>query len=71
MVTTTSRLRKGDSNSGELIQIRVEQDDLRDKLLPLEEEKRLFKERYDLLAGEKASMKDKVVALDGSVEHFS
>lgn len=31
----------------------------------------MFEECYDLLVGEKASLEDKVVALDGSVEHFS
>lgn len=44
---------------------------MRAKLLALEGEKCSFEECYNLLAGEKAFMDDKVVALDGSVEHFS
>lgn len=40
-------------------------------MLGLEEEKRKFEERYELLAGEKASLEEKVANMDGSVEHFS
>lgn len=71
MFVTVSRLCQGDSSYGDLVQIRVEQDDLRDKLLVLEGEKHSFEECYDLLVGEKASLEDKVIALDGSVEGFS
>lgn len=71
MVATASFLRRGDSNSGELVQIRSEQDNLKAKLLALEEDKCLFEECYEILAGEKASLEDKVVALDGSMERFS
>ena len=44
---------------------------MRAKLLALEGERCLLEEHYDLLVGEDASLEDKVVALDGSVEHFS
>lgn len=37
----------------------------------LEEEKQKFEERYNLLAGEKASIEEQVVNLDTSVEHFA
>lgn len=42
-----------------------------DKLLELEGEKRSFEERYDILAGEKASLEDKAATLDDSVKRFS
>ncbi|CAI9270692.1 unnamed protein product [Lactuca saligna] len=47
------------------------QDDLRSKLLALEVEKCSSEENYNLLVGEMASLEDKVIALDGSVEHLS
>lgn len=43
---------------------------MRAKLLALEGERCLLEEHYDLLVGEDASLEDKVVALDGSVECF-
>lgn len=39
--------------------------------MALEGVKHSFQERYDLLAGEKASLEDKVVGFDKSVEPFS
>lgn len=44
---------------------------LREKVMSLEEEKFKFEERYDLLAGEKASMEDQVTRLDAEVERLS
>lgn len=71
MVATASRLRQSDSSFGELALIKVERDELKVRLLELEGEKWSFEECFDLLAGEKASLEDKVAGLDGSVECFS
>lgn len=38
--------------------------------MSLKDEKCQFKESYDLLAGEKASVDDQVTRLDGEVEHL-
>lgn len=46
---------------------RVERDELRTRVLRLEEEKCKFDERYDLLDGEKAFVEEHIVNLDGSV----
>ncbi|CAI9301355.1 unnamed protein product [Lactuca saligna] len=60
IVATASRLRQSDSSSGELVLSKVERDELKVRLLELEGEKRSFEERYDVLAGEKASLQDQL-----------
>ncbi|CAI9267547.1 unnamed protein product [Lactuca saligna] len=65
MVATASHLRQTDSSSSKLALIKAERDELKVSLLELEREKRSFKECYDLLAREKASLEDNMTALDG------
>lgn len=65
LVAAARRLRHFNSYSTELASTRAEQDELRMKVLGLEEEKRKFEEHYDLLVEEKASMEEQVAKLDG------
>lgn len=71
MVAAARRVCQVGLDSRELASGRVERGELRVDLLGLEEEKHKFEERYNLLAGEKASLEERVVALDGSMECFS
>lgn len=65
MVVVARHLHKVSSYFGELSYVRAEQDDLRAKLLEMEKEKRTFEERYELMAGKKASLEEHVATLDG------
>lgn len=64
------RLRQVNSDLTELASARSEWDEIKTKVLGLEDEKRKFEVRYDLLDGEKASVEEQMTKLDGFVERF-
>lgn len=70
LVDVTRRLRQVSSDSVELASATSVRDELKEKVLGLEGEKCKFKERYELLVGEKAFVEEQVAILDGSSEHF-
>lgn len=51
MVVTACRIHQDNFNSSELTLIRAERDELRERILEFEGEKRMFDFRYNLLAG--------------------
>lgn len=71
LVSAARRLHHVSSDLAKLAFVKAKWNELREKLLGLEEEKHKFEERADLFAGEKASMEEQVVNLDGSVERLS
>lgn len=52
------------SDLAELTTVIAKRKELREKLLGLEDEKREFEERYDLLATEKSLVEDQVTSLN-------
>lgn len=71
LVDVVRRLRHMSSNLVELTIIKIERDDLRERVTCLKEEKQKFEEKYDLLAQEKAYVEAQVSSLDTKVEHRS
>lgn len=71
LVATVERLRNIRSDLEDFTVIKSEHDELRWRVLILEKEKRKFKERYNLLDGEKAYLEEYVVSLDMEAEHLS
>lgn len=68
LVVAVGHLRHVSLDLAELTIVKSKCDELRQKVLGLEEEKRKFEERYDMLAREKDSMDDQVTSLDREVE---
>lgn len=56
--------------SAELASAKAERDELRTRVLGLDEEKRKVEEHYDLMDGKKVYVEEHVASLDGSVEHL-
>ena len=71
LVAVAQSLLHINSDLAELASSRDERDELRKKVLGLEEENRKFEEHYDLLSAEKVSVEEPTAELDGSVERFS
>ncbi|CAI9267832.1 unnamed protein product [Lactuca saligna] len=70
LVAAVRCLRHVNLDSVELAFCMANRDELRTKLLGLEEEKHKFDEHCDFLVGDKESMEEQVAKLDGLVEHF-
>lgn len=70
MVATGRLHHRANLDLVELASARTDRDELRERVLGIEEVKRKFEEHYDLLTGETASAEEHVASLDGSVEHL-
>ncbi|CAI9289539.1 unnamed protein product [Lactuca saligna] len=67
---STGYLRYLGADLAELVVVKIERDELREKVCLLQDERNNFEERYVVLAGESSIVEDHVTRLDGEVEHF-
>lgn len=70
-MAASGRLCYLDTDLAELVVVKTECDELREKVRILKDEKYKFKERYVALVGEKSVAEDQVASLDREVERLS
>lgn len=68
LVAAVDRLRYLGANLAKLAGVKTEYDELSEKVWLHEDDKYGFEERYVVRAGDKSTVEDKVVSLDGEVE---
>lgn len=71
MVVVSKLLRHISSDLADFTVVKVERDELRERVLGLEIKKHKFEGLYDLLVGKKAYVEEHVASLDAEVERLS